>query len=114
WLANTRGVAGIVRDLFEMLEPGYEQPGYLLVFTDDRHVDRPDVLMLQTPAIVPVVQVRHTRLAVGARDEIRTELKRPRRRCREQASDQSKSRHPSHLVGHSKVMTSCRCRYQAQ
>ncbi len=54
---HLRSLAGIVRDLFEMLEPGYEQPGHLLVFTDDRHIDRANVLMFQTPAIIPVVQI---------------------------------------------------------
>ncbi len=57
-----------------MLEPGYEQPGHLLVFTDDRHIDRADVLMFQTPAIIPVVQIRHMRLAIGVHDEVGGEL----------------------------------------
>src|SRR2546427_13246395 len=57
-----------------MLEPGYEQPGHLLVFTDDRHIDRADVLMFQTPAIIPVVQIRRMRLAIGVHDEVGGEL----------------------------------------
>src|SRR2546422_4757544 len=57
-----------------MLEPGYEQPGHLLVFTDDRHIDRANVLMFQTPAIIPVVQIRRMRLAIGVHDEVGGEL----------------------------------------
>src|SRR2546427_8562209 len=104
-----------------MLEPGYEQPGHLLVFTDDRHIDRANVLMFQTPAIIPVVQIRRMRLAIGVHDEVGGELKGPRRRRSEQASDKSKHDHPSHLVDHStpfrsltvpQVTPSCRVRYQ--
>src|SRR5207249_9536935 len=74
-----RGLLSIIGDLFIVLQPRDNQPYHLLVFTDNGHIHRTGVLVLQTPPIVPIINIRSVGLAVGAGNLIGAEFQRPTR-----------------------------------
>src|SRR5439155_27330712 len=76
-LLHFRRLLGIIGDLFIVLQPRDNQPYYLLVLTNNGHIDRTGVLVFQTPAIVPIINVRSVGLAMGASNLIGAEFQRP-------------------------------------
>src|SRR5438132_290936 len=76
-LLDLRSLLGIIGDLFIVLQPRNNQPNHLLVLTDNGHIHWTGILMFQTPAIVPIINVRCEGLAMSASNLIGAEFQRP-------------------------------------